>query len=88
MLRCLLVSFCLGFVSFIVFTGCSNYKKKQVIEEHCGKCHSTERVYKQKRTKEEWRQLVHGMKRRGLKLTSKEEKRVFEELFQNHLKND
>jgi len=87
MLKCRLASFCLVFVSFIIaFAGCTDYKKNEVIEEHCGTCHSTERVYKKKRTKDEWRKLVHGMKMRGLKLTKKEEKRVFEELFQKYLK--
>ncbi|WP_273267109.1 hypothetical protein [Flexistipes sinusarabici] len=86
MSRCRLVSFCLVFVSFFTLIGCADYEKNKVIEEHCGTCHSTERIYQKKRTKEEWRKLVHGMKMRGLKLTKEEEKKVFEELFQNYLK--
>ncbi len=86
MLRCRLVSFCLASVSFIMLAACADYERNKVIEEHCGSCHSADRIYEKKRTKEEWRKLVHGMKIRGLKLTKEEEKKVYEELFENFQK--
>lgn len=84
MLKCLQVIFCLGFVSFVITAGCAEYERNKVIENHCGSCHPTTKVYSEKRSKKEWRRLVYGMKTRGLELTLQEEKKVFNVLFENY----
>lgn len=83
-MRCLLVIFCLVFVNFVIVTGCFSGTRNSILEIHCSKCHSVKVVYEKKRSKKEWRKLVSGMKRRGLKLTPEEEKEVFDALFENY----
>lgn len=54
-----------------------------LIERKCGTCHSATVVYQTRRTEEGWRQVVHGMKIRGMEITEEEEQQVFETLFRD-----
>lgn len=57
--------------------GCGPSKKKvPIIEEKCGTCHATDRIYMYRRTKAEWDRAIHGMKNRGLILTEAEEQEI------------
>jgi len=65
-----------------LFLGCT--EKDQIIEQKCSQCHSSSYVYKQKRTMEDWDRLLTGMKARGLKLNSEEERAVREVLSKKY----
>jgi hypothetical protein len=68
-------------LSFFIF-GCTG--RPELIEQKCSGCHKTNVVYKEKRPKEEWERLVHGMKARGLKVTPDEEKAILEILSKQY----
>ena len=55
-------------------------KQQQIplIEQKCGTCHSASVVYQTRRSEEGWRQVIHGMKMRGLVLTEEEQRQVLE----------
>lgn len=59
--------------------------KQQIplIERKCGTCHSATVVYQTRRTEEGWRQVMHGMKIRGMEITEEEEQQVLEILFRD-----
>lgn len=82
MWKCLLVCFCLVFVSVII-SSCDRYDKFSIIEMKCGTCHSTSVIYSEKRSKSEWDRIIYAMKHRGLKLSSEEEKSIKEILYKN-----
>ncbi len=56
-----------------------------LIEQQCGTCHSASIVYQTRRTKEGWRQVMHGMKIRGMEITREEEEQVYAILFREFL---
>ena len=87
---CLPVSFCLVFVSFV--TACSSGgssatggKTFPIIEQKCGTCHSAKSVYAKKRTEDDWKRVLHGMKMRGLKVTPDEEREIMNVLTEHLL---
>lgn len=57
-----------------------------LIEQKCGTCHSATIVYQARRTPEGWRQVIHGMKLRGLVITPAEEEEVYQILIRNFLR--
>ncbi len=59
-------------------------KPVPLLEHKCGSCHSTQQIYHQRRTPEGWRQVIHGMKQRGLKLTAEDERQVLRILEENY----
>ena len=59
--------------------------KIPLIEQHCGTCHSATIVYQTRRTEEGWRQVMHGMKIRGMVITEEEEEQVYAILFREFL---
>jgi len=76
------VSFSL--VSASLIAGCGDrIDRIQIVEENCGKCHSTDPIYRMKRSKAEWKRIVYGMKVRGLKISGSDEKRLMEALYNN-----
>lgn len=82
---CLRASFFPVFVSIIIF-GCSESGKTfPIIEQKCGKCHKASVVYQEKRTEEDWKRVLHGMKMRGLVVTEQEEQDVMKVLTENFL---
>ena len=82
MWKCLLVCFCLVFVS-INISSCGKNDKFSIIERKCGTCHGSSVVYSEKRSKSEWDRIIYAMKQRGLKLSSGEEKSIKEILYKN-----
>lgn len=68
----------------LLLTSCGQ-QEIPLIEQKCGTCHSASRVYQTRRTEEGWRQVMHGMKIRGMEITEEEEKRVYEILFRDYL---
>lgn len=77
----LILSFCAATVSL------SSCKKQQIplIEQQCGTCHSATVVYQTRRTENGWRQVMHGMKIRGMVITEEEEEQVFKILVREFL---
>jgi hypothetical protein len=47
-----------------------------LIEQKCGTCHSADQVYQSRYSETGWRQVIHGMKIRGLELTAEEEEKL------------
>jgi len=62
-------------VTLLLLTGCGS-EKFEIIENKCGQCHQSSRVYEKKRTLGDWELLVFGMKARGLKMNDEEEKEL------------
>ncbi len=60
-------------------------QKIPLIEQHCGTCHSATVVYQTRRTEAGWRQVMHGMKIRGMEITREEEEQVYAVLFRDFL---
>jgi len=56
-----------------------------LIEQKCGTCHGASIVYETRRTEVGWRQVMHGMKIRGMEITPQEEEQVFAILFREFL---
>lgn len=80
-MRCLPASFFLVSASLLI-AGCGDKTEKiKIVEENCGKCHRSEIVYMQKRSKAEWDRIVYGMKVRGLKISEEDESRLMSELY-------
>lgn len=74
MLRCLMVIFCLVFVS--LFYGC--FKNDiNIVDIKCGTCHNSEIVYLKSRSKQEWERIIYAMKLRGLTISDREIEEVF-----------
>jgi len=66
----------------LLLAGCGEEVDRiRIIEDNCGKCHKTDIVYLEKRSKNEWDRIVHGMKVRGLKVSESDEKRIMQELY-------
>ncbi len=53
------------------------------IEQQCGTCHSAAQVYQSRYSETGWRQVIHGMKLRGLELTAKEEEKLMNILLRD-----
>ncbi|MFO7765199.1 MAG: hypothetical protein R6V33_02060 [Pelovirga sp.] len=68
----------------LLLTSCRQ-QKIPLIEQHCGTCHSAAVVYQSRRTEEGWRQVMHGMKIRGMEITPEEEEQVYTVLFRELL---
>jgi hypothetical protein len=86
---CLLVSFFLVFASIIAACTSGNITQGGetylIIEQKCSRCHSPQHVYAKKRTEDEWKRLMHGMKMRGLVVTPAEEQEIMNVLKENLL---
>jgi len=54
-----------------------------LIEQQCGTCHSAAQVYQSRYSETGWRQVIHGMKLRGLELTAKEEEKLMNILLRD-----
>lgn len=74
------MSFFPVFVSFFILS-CGEQERFEIIDSKCGGCHSTDVVYKTKRSADEWNILLNGMKIRGLKVSTDEEKQIKEILY-------
>jgi hypothetical protein len=70
--------------TLLLLTSCGQ-QKIPLIEEHCGTCHSASVVYQTRRTEAGWRQVMHGMKIRGMEITRDEEEQVYAVLFREFL---
>ena len=68
-------------VIILSLTACE--KRYPLIEQKCGTCHSAKIVYQKHYTEERWKQLIHGMKVAGLKITPEEEKQIREILLRD-----
>jgi len=79
-LRCLPAYFFLVSVSAFFISCSDGIDRIPIVEEKCGKCHTTDQVYAKKRSSYEWSRVVHGMKVRGLVLSEKEEKQLMKQL--------
>jgi len=73
------VSFFPVFVSML--SGCDGIERIDIVEEKCGKCHKSDIVYLERRTKQDWERVVHGMKVSGMKITEEEERELMSELY-------
>lgn len=71
-------------LNVLLLSSCGQ-QKIPLIEQHCGTCHSAAVVYQSRRTEEGWRQIMHGMKIRGMEITPEEEEQVYAVLFRELL---
>ena len=69
-------------LAFPLLVSCQQ-ERVPLIEQKCGTCHSADIVYDSRYSEDGWRQVLHGMKIRGLKLTAAEERRVLEILVRD-----
>lgn len=74
-----------GACSLMIFLSSCGQQQIPLIEQHCGTCHSAAVVYQTRRTQEGWRQVMHGMKMRGMEITPEEEEQVYAILFEKFL---
>ncbi len=51
-----------------------------LIEQKCGGCHGTAMIYEKRYSSERWRQVIHGMKSAGLKVSEDEEEQLLKVL--------
>ncbi len=72
----------LGVFVLLALTACD--QPVPLLEHKCGSCHTTKQIFSQRRTPEGWRQVIHGMKLRGLKLTAEEEEQILKILDENY----
>ena len=86
--RRLRMRFCLASLLLFAFPLLVSCQQEQVplIEQKCGTCHSADIVYDSRYSEDGWRQVLHGMKIRGLKLTAAEERRMLEILVRDFSK--
>ncbi|HMB17221.1 MAG TPA: hypothetical protein VKN62_13020 [Pelovirga sp.] len=71
-------------ITVLLLSSCTQ-QKIPLIEQHCGTCHSATIVYQTRRSEAGWRQVMHGMKIRGMKITKEEEEQVYAILFREFL---
>ncbi len=58
---------------------------KELFEEKCTQCHSTERIVQHEPlTREEWRQVVERMRSNGCQLTDEEAERIADYLGETY----
>lgn len=69
----------------LLLLGSCGQQKIPLIEQKCGTCHSASIVYQTRRTEEGWRQVIHGMKIRGLVISEEEERQVYDILVRDYL---
>lgn len=74
---------CMG-LSTLLISSCSQ-QAIPLIEQKCGTCHSATIVYHTRRSEEGWRQVMHGMKIRGMNITREEEEQVYAILLREFL---
>ncbi|WP_456432790.1 hypothetical protein [Thermosulfuriphilus sp.] len=55
-----------------------NREVEAIIKKRCSLCHTTERIYKAKFSREEWEKTVDRMIRHGAELTSEEREKIVE----------
>ncbi len=79
----LLLTVIVGSVTLLL-SSCG-HQKIPLIEQKCGTCHSASVVYQTRRTEQGWRQVMHGMKIRGMEITPEEEEQVYAILFSEFL---
>ncbi len=66
-----------------VFSGCSSIGPdktgaKKIIRRRCTGCHSTRRIFKKRRTRDEWEKVIDRMIRHGAELKPDEKQRIIE----------
>lgn len=81
----LMVAIILSICTMALVLGSCGQQKIPLIEQHCGTCHSATVVYQTRRSEEGWRQVMHGMKVRGMNITPEEEEQVYAILFEKFL---
>jgi hypothetical protein len=81
----LLLLFMVVGCSFILLLSSCGQTQIPLIEQHCGTCHSARVVYQTRRTEAGWRQVMHGMKIRGMEISREEEEQVYDVLFRDFL---
>lgn len=79
----LILSMIVGSVTLLL-SSCGQ-QQIPLIEQHCGTCHSATVVYQTRRSEAGWRQVMHGMKIRGMEITREEEEQVYAVLFRDFL---
>ena len=72
-------------VATLLLSSCGQ-QRIPLIEQHCGTCHSAQLVYQTRRTEEGWRQVMHGMKIRGMVITPEQEEQVYAILLREFLR--
>lgn len=72
-------------ISTPLMLSCKQQQEIPLIEQKCGTCHSASIVYQTRRTEVGWRQVMHGMKIRGMEITQEEEEQVFTILLREFL---
>ncbi len=81
----LIVTIAVGICTITLLLSSCGQQKIPLIEQKCGTCHSAAIVYQTRRTEEGWRQVMHGMKIRGMVITEEEERQVYDILFRDYL---
>lgn len=79
----LILSMIVGSVTLLL-SSCGQ-QQIPLIEQHCGTCHSATVVYQTRRSEAGWRQVMHGMKIRGMEITREEEEQVYAVLFRDFM---
>ncbi len=72
-------------VLFILFvftvSGCIRLNENEkLIKKRCTRCHSTKRIYAERRAKDEWNGIVERMMRHGAKLSRQEKGHIIDYL--------
>ncbi len=83
--RLLMTLMVVGFSTLTLLLSSCSQQTLPLIEQKCGTCHTATIVYQTRRTEEGWRQVMHGMKIRGMEITPEEEEQVFAILFREFL---
>lgn len=83
--RLLMIVLMIGFSTLTLLLSSCSQQTIPLIEQKCGTCHTATIVYQTRRTEEGWRQVMHGMKIRGMEITPEEEEQVFAILFREFL---
>jgi len=65
---------------FAVFACVRLNENEKLIKKRCTRCHSTKRIYVEKRSKEEWQDIVERMMRHGVRLSQQEKRRIVDYL--------
>ncbi len=59
-------------------TGFSSLLGKRLIKKRCSACHTTKRIYKSRRSMEEWQQIIGRMIRHGAELSKEERTQILD----------
>jgi hypothetical protein len=81
----LVVALTIGVCAATLLLSSCGQQQIPLIEQKCGTCHSASVVYQTRRTEEGWRQVMHGMKIRGMVISPQEEEQVYAILLREFL---